>query len=344
MLTPSNTETLVAQVRDVIVNAAKASTVSITGKEMRESDQRNTIDRAGDVAFELIREITDAVAVGGEFPALVCDLKKINDAAKTEVVLVIADEGIDWHRLHACRGRRVALVLTNPEQFDASRPAFQVDADQRVLPMGAGDDEPNFDDDGVIIAQNGLADPVAVEGGGLGEPPFSAMEAAEELWTVLHGAVEVYTPVADEEHANAVAAALNSRAIELDRDLSPSEVRALVLSMSIPGGTQPFLVGPYSAEAMSVVAETGVAPAEKPGRGRISAAELLLIECDGWDAAAAGKPDTVSPYKGTRHVRWLTGHLHQKDGKPRPTEVGSAANDDGQPLFGSSDQGQDVAA
>ncbi|MFP5513213.1 MAG: hypothetical protein ACLGJC_09055 [Alphaproteobacteria bacterium] len=308
-----------------------------------ENKQRDAAARFEGVMVTLIEEMVGVIAAV-DFPAFPVKLDNLD--GKGKVVLKAADPAKAGQALISHVGSSLTLVLTDLESFDEEREAARIELDQPDLPLEVEpqDDGEDFAGEAAEIAEEAASsDPASEDAGWL----FTAVEdepcrlpdgSSITPWAVVHRDLEVFTPVNAKDFVHAAVDHLNSTAVELERDMTPAEVRNGVLSVLRARQEEIGLAfhSPYSEDAPAVQdnAPSTTEEAPKGKRGQKSAAEKVEAYFAGYDGAASDLFTEDCPHeRGSLRDNWIIGLEDAKAGKAprwnRPTQP--AANDDGEP-------------
>lgn len=306
-----------------------------------EAKQRDASHRFTTFMEKFLEEIVGVVAVG-DYPAFGVKLENIDGKGKIALKATDVDEA--GPQLITRLGASLTLVLTDAAQFDRQRTDAMIDLDQRPLPLetDSEDDGEDFAGEAAEIAEEVPASETAADDAG---PFFTAVEddpcrlpdgSTITPWTIVHGSMEVFTPVDAEAFVSAAVDHLNSTAAELERDMTPAEVRNGVLSVLRARQEEVGVAfhPPYSDDAPAVQDNAPAAADEAPKakRGAKSATEKVEAYFAGYDGAASDLFADDCPHeRGALKDNWITGLEDAKAGKAprwnRPTQP--AANDDG---------------
>lgn len=334
MITQHHQDRLVAQGRDEMMTAfCKVA-------RPNEAQQREASERFTAFMQELVPQIVGVVAVG-DYPAFPVKLENIDGKGKIALKAVDVDEA--GPQLITRLGASLTLVLTDAEQFDQHRTDAMIELDQRPLPLDTDPEDggEDFAGEAAEIADEAPAGESSSEEAG---PFFTAVEddhcrlpdgSTITPWTIVHGSMEVFTPVDAEAFVSAAVDHLNSTAAELERDMTPAEVRNAILGVLHARGDDIGLAfhAPYSEDAPAVQDNAPPAADEAPkGKRGPKSAEKVEAYFAGYDGAASDLFADDCPHdRGSLREQWLAGLMDAKAGNAprwnRPTPP--AANDDG---------------
>lgn len=337
-ISQAHQDRLVAQGRDEMMTAFLKS----LERAPSEAQQHSAAERFAGFMQEIIPQIVGVVATG-DYPAFAVKLENIDGKGKIALKAIDVDKA--GPALITKLGSSLTLVLTDVEQFDMDRPAASIIPDQRPLPLevAADEDEAFVEEMGEIAEEVEPVEDVAGIDQTAG-PLFTAVEDEEcrlpdgttiKPWTIVHGTMEVFTPVDAEAFVSAAVDHLNATAAELERDMTPPEVRNAVLGIlhSRQEDIGIAFHAPYSEDAPAVQDNAAPAGEAKPKRGPKTAAEKVAAYFAGYDGAASDLFADDCPHeRGSLREEWLGGLQDAKAGKPprwaRPSQP--AANDDGE--------------
>lgn len=321
-ISQAHQDRLVAQGRDEMMTAFLKS----LERAPSEAQQRSAAERFAGFMQEIIPQIVGVVATG-DYPAFAVKLENIDGKGKIALKAIDVDKA--GPALITKLGSSLTLVLTDVEQFDLERPAAYFEPDQRPLPLEVAADKAFVEEMGEIAeTDGGEIDTIIAEADQPAGPLFTAVEDEEcrlpdgttiKPWTIVHGALEVFTPVDAKAFVDACTDRLNGLSADIERDLTPVEVRKLILGILHARQENIGIAfhAPYSEDAPAVQDNTAPAGEAKPKRGPKSATEKVAAYFAGYDGAASDLFADDCPHeRGSLREEWLGGLQDAKGGKP----------------------------
>ncbi len=135
-------ETLLGDLMNVVLEEIKAA--PDVWQKMSESHQTLVIERIQNRCHSAVNQVVSIVATNGNTDYAMCDVESVTfkDGVKAVLKMPIRTEGA--HALADCEGRKVMVVMPDPEEFGNTDSAPTPDPDQPDLINGdqnSGDDQ-----------------------------------------------------------------------------------------------------------------------------------------------------------------------------------------------------------
>jgi hypothetical protein len=278
-----------------------------------EAQQRSAAERFAGFMQEIIPQIVGVVATG-DYPAFAVKLDNIDGKGKIALKAVDVDKA--GPALITRLGATLTLVMADAEQFDQDRPPAGIQLDEPPLPLDASPADDEFAEEMAEIAEGENLLFTAVEDEECHLPDGTVIKP----WSVVHGtadaAVEVFTPIDAEAFVLAAVDHLNRTAVELDRDMTPAEVRAAVLGV-LAVRQEGFGVAFHPPYADGETVQDNTPGEDAPvKRGPKTGAEKVAAYFAGFDGADSDLTDADCPHeRGKLRDMWVDGLTDAKGGK-----------------------------
>jgi hypothetical protein len=140
------TQSIVSDIRDVLMSRRRAATYLTPWRNMTEDDQQQEIIAVTNLAEQVVRKVVDVVADRG-FETVYATLENValKDSKATLKIANLDDPDV-LVAVGAHIGKSVRLIVADAGEFDQQRNAMEADADQPPLPMDGDDDDSDVDD------------------------------------------------------------------------------------------------------------------------------------------------------------------------------------------------------